>query len=190
MRDPDFRLMDFLAADLRRYRIIILGQLGQVSWWQLLPSIFSPRFAAVLLCRLAYWFHCHRLGLLAKVLSLVNFTVFGIEVAVRCRIGKGLVLPHTQGTVIGAASIGEDATIFQGVTLGAKELDIDYRDNCRPTVGDGVLIGAGAKILGGVSIGHRVRIGANAVVLESLPDGVLAAGVPAKIVSNGRNNPK
>ena len=187
MRDPAFSLIGFLQADIRRYRVLILGLSGQASWWRMLTNLFSPRFAPVLLCRLAYWLHCHRLSAPAKLLSLINCTLFGIEIAMRCRIGKGLVLPHTHGTVIGASSIGEDAVIFQGVTLGAKELDIVFRNDCRPLVGDGVSIGAGAKVLGGVRIGNRVRIGANAVVLKSLPDGVLAAGVPARIVGSGGN---
>ena len=148
----------------------------------LLLDAFSPRFIPVLICRLAHWLHLWHLGPLAKLLSLLNFLLFGLEVAVRCPIGPGLFIPHTQGIVVGAARIGADATIYHGVTLGAKELDFDYSEQRRPTVGNDVLIGSGAKILGGVRIGDGVTVGANAVVLESLPDGVLAVGIPARIV--------
>ena len=91
-------------------------------------------------------------------------------------------MPHTQGTVIGAYSIGENATIFQGVTLGSKQLDFDYLAINRPQVGDDVVLGAGAKILGGIQVGSGVVVAANSLVLESLPDHTVVLGVPAKVV--------
>lgn len=94
----------------------------------------------------------------------------------------GLYLPHTQGTVIGAFSIGENATIFQGVTLGSKQLDFEYLEINRPQIGDDVVIGSGAKILGGIKVGSGVVVAANSLVLESLPDHAVALGVPTKIV--------
>ena len=183
MRDPDFRLLAFLVADVRHFRALIEGKPEKETKLRLFISMFSPRFTPVVLCRIAHGLYCLRLKPLAKLISLTNFIVFGIEIAVRCRIGKGLVLPHTQGTVIGAASIGENAIIFQGVTIGSKDLDISYAESRRPFVGNGVLVGAGAKVLGPIRIGDGVKIGANAVVLESLPDGVVAVGVPARILS-------
>jgi serine O-acetyltransferase len=185
VRDHDFGLIDYLIADLRRFRELMGTETKGTSVWRLLRDLVSPRFAPVLLCRIAYWLHCHHLGPLSKIVSLFNFAVFGIEIAVRCSIGKGLFFPHTQGTVIGAASIGENAIIYHGVTLGAKDLDIGYTKTSRPVVGNGVLIGSGAKVLGGVTIGNDVCIGANSVVLDSLPDGVLAVGVPARVVGCG-----
>jgi serine O-acetyltransferase len=145
-------------------------------------GMFSPRFVPVLLCRLAHYFHLMKFGLFAKAVSLLNFFLFGIEIAVRCHIGKGLFLPHTQGTVIGAWSIGENATIFQGVTLGAKELDFSYQPSTRPRVGDGVTIGAGAKVIGGLVLGNGSRVGANAVVLNDVAPSSLVVGIPAKVV--------
>ena len=114
-------------------------------------------------------------------MSSINFFAFGIEVSVRCPIGPGLFLPHTQGTVIGAWRIGANATIFQGVTLGAKEIDFKYAENSRPTVGDDVTIGSGAKVLGGITLANKVRVGANSVVLTNMPEGVLAVGAPAQV---------
>jgi serine O-acetyltransferase len=136
----------------------------------------------VLLCRLAHGMYRWKLAPLAKLISMLNFFLFGIEIAVRCPIGRGLFLPHTQGTVIGAWSIGENVTIFQGVTLGAKELDFSYLESSRPIVEDGVIIGSGAKVLGGLTLSSSSRIGANAVVLSDIPPGVLAVGIPAKVV--------
>jgi len=110
--------------------------------------------------------------------------LFSIEVSARIPIGAGLFLPHTSDTVIGAASIGRNVTIFQGVTLGAKELDMNFIPASRPVIEDDVIIGAGAKVLGGVRIGRGARIGANAVVLIDVPPGAVAVGVPAQIVNS------
>jgi serine O-acetyltransferase len=112
--------------------------------------------------------------------------MFGIEVTPRCDIGPGLMLPHTFGTVIGATAIGSNATVFQGATIGASSLDMGFDKNKRPVIGGNVIIGAGAKVLGGLSVGNNVTIGANSVVVKSIVDGMVVAGVPAKIIrSNG-----
>jgi len=178
----DFKLLPYLAADLRRAQVVMHGTSDEVSNLHLWLGVLSPRFVPVLLCRLAHWFYRLKLGPVAKLVSLLNFFLFGIEIAVRCPIGKGLFLPHTQGTVIGAWSIGENATIFQGVTLGAREVDFSYQESSRPTVGDGVTIGSGAKVLGGLILGSGSRIGANAVVLSDVAPGLVAVGIPAKTV--------
>jgi serine O-acetyltransferase len=178
----DFSLLSYLAADLRRSRVLLNGSADGVSGLRLWLGVLSPRFVPVLLCRLAHSFYRLKLGPIAKAVSLLNFFLFGIEIAVRCPIGKGLFLPHTQGTVIGAWSIGENATIFQGVTLGAKELDFSYQESSRPTVGNSVTIGAGAKVIGGLVLGSDSRVGANAVVLNNVALGSLVVGIPAKVV--------
>jgi serine O-acetyltransferase len=180
----NFKLVHYLAADLHRARVLLHGSADGVSGLRLWLGVFSPRFVPVLLCRVAHFFYCLKLAPVAKVFSLLNFFFFGIEIAVQCRVGKGLFLPHTQGTVIGAYSIGENATIFQGVTLGARELDFSFLESSRPFVGDDVTIGSGAKVLGGLTLGSGSRIGANAVVLESIPANVAAAGVPARITKS------
>jgi len=177
----DFSMLVYLAADLRRARVLLNGSVDGASGLRLWLGVLSPRFAPVLLCRLAHSFYRLKLGPIAKAVSLLNFFLFGIEVAVRCPIGRGLFFPHTQGTVIGAWSIGENATIFQGVTLGAREVDFSYQESSRPTVGDNVIIGSGAKVLGGLTLGSDSRVGANAVVLVDVPLGFLAVGIPAKV---------
>lgn len=178
----NFNLLSYLAADLRRARLLQHGLADDASGLHLWLGVFSPRFVPVLLCRLAHSFYRLKWGPIAKAVSLLNFFLFGIEISVRCPIGKGLFFPHTQGTVIGAWSIGENVTIFQGVTLGAKELDFSYQESSRPKVGDGVTIGSGAKVLGGVTLGSGSRLGANAVALTDIAPGVLAVGIPAKVV--------
>lgn len=175
-------MIAYLAADLRRYSQLVAPQ-KPASWrmWLLLPT---PRFAPVLLCRLAHQLYRWRLGPLAKIVSLINFLFFGIEIAVRCPIGPGLVLPHTQGTVIGAQAVGANATIFQGVTIGAKEMDFEFHADRRPLVGDDVIVGSGAKVLGGIMIGNGARIGANTVVIESLPAHSLAVGAATRVIGS------
>ena len=182
----DFRLIAYLIADLRRMRVLLNGSGNDLYGFRLWLGLLSPRFIPVLLCRLAYFFFCLNLVPFAKFFSLLNFFFFGIEIALQCRVGKGLFLPHTQGTVIGAYSIGENATIFQGVTLGSRELDFSFMESSRPSVGDNVTIGTGAKVLGGVSLGNGSLIGANAVVLESIPANVAASGVPARVTRSLR----
>ena len=191
MRDSAevFSLVSYLAADLRRARALIYGSAGAGSGMKLWLGVMSPRFMPVLLCRIAHALYCLKLVPLAKAVSLLNFFLFGIEIAVRCPIGRGLFLPHTQGTVIGAWSIGENATIFQGVTLGAREVDFSYTEQSRPVIGDGVTIGSGAKVLGGLFIGNGARIGANSVVLQSIPAQALAVGAPARVVQRLQGEP-
>jgi serine O-acetyltransferase len=147
---------------------------------------FSPRFAPVSLIRLAHALHRSGWRRVAKVVQLVNFVVFGLEVPAALEIGTGLVITHTHGTVLGAASIGSNVTIYQQVTLGARTLDFAYTHALRPVVEDGVTITAGAKVLGPVTLGRNSVIGANAVVLADVPSGSLAVGVPARIVANGQ----
>lgn len=179
---PPFRLFAFLAADLAVGCSKMYGPDVKCSGWRLWIGLFSPRFLPILNCRLAHFFYLRRLGLVAKLISTLNFFLYGIEIAVRCPIGPGLFLPHTQGTVIGALRIGANATIYQGVTLGAREVDFAYGASSRPIIEDDVIIGSGAKVIGGVTLGQGARIGANAVVVKSIPAGALAVGVPASVV--------
>lgn len=144
---------------------------------------FSPRFASVVLIRIAQRLHARGWGTGAKLAALTNFVVFGIEVPARLHIGPGLVIPHTHGTILGAGHIGSNVTIYQQVTLGAKLADFAFDLSKRPHVCDGVIITAGAKILGPVRLGERAIVGANAVVLRDVPPDAVAVGVPARILS-------
>ncbi len=178
----EFNILKYLRADLIRILSLQHGSNHISSEIRLWLGLFSPRFIPVFLCRLAHYFFCYRLFFISKFISLINYVFFGIEISIRCPIGPGLFFPHTQGTVIGAWAIGANATIFQGVTLGAKELDFGYLEHSRPLIGCDVTIGSGAKVLGGVMVGDGVFIGANSVVLSSLPSRAIAAGIPARII--------
>jgi serine O-acetyltransferase len=116
----------------------------------------------------------------ARAVSQVARFVTGIEIHPAATIGKGLVIDHGMGVVIGeTAEIGDDCTIYQGVTLGGTGKDVGKR---HPTLGNGVMVGAGAKVLGPVNIGDHTKIAAGAVVLQALPDNSTAVGIPAKVV--------
>lgn len=145
-------------------------------YWRKWTDLVSLRFMPVLLIRVAGSLYYVRLKPIAKIVSFFNFVVFGVECAMRCRIGPGLFLPHTQGTVIGAFEIGANATIFQSVTIGARELDPLFNDEKRPKIGNDVLIGSGAKVLGSIVVGDGARIGANTVVMQNVPAGALVVG--------------
>ncbi|HEY8977945.1 MAG TPA: serine acetyltransferase [Burkholderiaceae bacterium] len=143
---------------------------------------FSPRFAPVSLIRRAHALDRAGWRRLAKLVQLLNFVVFGIEVPATLEIGPGLIIAHTQGTVLGGASIGSNVTIFHQVTLGARTADFGYTLALRPVVEDDVTLTVGAKVLGPVRLGRGCVVGANAVVLDDVPPGALAVGVPARIV--------
>lgn len=177
-------LKTLLFADLARH-YQLAGVDKTPNFLGLFRATLSPRFMPIVIFRLSHWFYLHRLSPLAKTMSLMNFVFFGLEIAVKCDIGGGLYFPHTQGTVIGANKIGVNATIYHNVTFGAREIDLGYNELSRPTVGDNVIVGAGAKVLGAVYLGHYSRVGANAVVLNNVADGITVIGIPAHSISQG-----
>lgn len=116
----------------------------------------------------------------ARAVSQTARFVTGIEIHPAARIGKRFFIDHGMGVVIGETTeIGDDCTIYQGVTLGGTGKDVGKR---HPTLGNNVMVGAGAKVLGPVKIGSNTKIAANAVVLHEVPEGSTAVGIPAKVV--------
>jgi serine O-acetyltransferase len=174
--------MGYLRQDLERLYYFEGQPDRKASSGAVWRSALNPRFLPVILCRLSHALYCRKHILLARFVSLLNFHWFGMEIAMRCEIAPGLCFPHTIGTVIGAQRIGRNALIYHGVTLGAKEMDINYCPEMRPIVGDNVIIGSGAKVLGGIIIGNNVVIGANAVVTHSIPDNATVGGIPARVL--------
>ncbi|QUM71327.1 serine O-acetyltransferase [Sphingopyxis granuli] len=174
---PLDNLRTLLDADWRQ----LSNFAGSPAVRRKLSSNFSPRFMPVVILRIAQRLHVRGWPRIAKMFSLLNFLLFGLEAPARLSIGPGLVLPHTVGTILGARSIGANVTIYQQVTLGAKVADYDYVPEVRPLVEDGALITAGAKIIGPVTIGRGSVVGANAVVLEDVPPLHMAVGVPAAV---------
>ena len=134
----------------------------------------SPGFHAILWHRLWHVFYKARLRTLSRVLANITRWLTGIEIHPGARIGKRVVIDHGMGVVIGeTAEIGDDVLLYHGVTLGGKSLKEGKR---HPTVGNNVIIGAGAKLIGPIVIGDNVKIGANAVITKDVPEGNTAVG--------------
>ena len=137
-------------------------------------------FKAVRAYRRANWFFRHNMKFIARMISQHARHKTGIEIHPGATIGKGLFIDHGMGVVIGeTAEIGDNCTIYQGVTLGGTGKDHGKR---HPTLGNNVLVGSGAKVLGPFKVGDNARIAAGAVVLTEVPENATAVGVPAKIV--------
>ncbi len=142
-----------------------------------------PGLHAVWLHRLSSWLWQRGAKLPANFLAMLARMVTGIEIHPAAQIGRNLFIDHGTGVVIGeTAVVGDDVTIYQGVSLGGLSLQPEKR---HPTVGNGVIIGAGAQLIGGISIGNHARIGANAVVLSDVAAQTTVVGVPAKPVLRG-----
>lgn len=135
---------------------------------------------AVISYRLAHWLWQKKRKLAARIISQVARHFTGIEIHPGARIGRGFFIDHGMGVVIGETTeIGDNVTVYQGVTLGGTGKEKGKR---HPTIGNHVVVGVGAKVLGSITIGSNVKIGANAVVLRDVPDNSTAVGVPGKIV--------
>ncbi|MDR1116927.1 MAG: serine O-acetyltransferase [Oscillospiraceae bacterium] len=135
---------------------------------------------ALIYYRISHRLYLWRLKFLARWVSQLGKFFTGVEIHPAAKIGRGLFIDHGEGIVIGETTeIGDYVTLYQGVTLGGTGKDAGKR---HPTIGNNVLIGAGAKVLGPFKVGDGTKIAANAVVLTELPENVTAVGVPAKIV--------
>lgn len=144
---------------------------------------------ALVFHRYAHFFYNCRLKFLARLISQYGKFLTGIEIHPGATIGKGLFIDHGTGVVIGeTAVIGDNCTLYQGVTLGGTGKDKGKR---HPTLGDNVMIGSGAKVLGPFAVGSNSKIAANAVVLSEVPENSTCVGVPARIVkiNNKRIDP-
>jgi serine O-acetyltransferase len=137
-------------------------------------------FHAVLAYRVAHWLKVHGVPLVPRAISQLARWLTGVEIHPGAVIGRGFFIDHGMGVVIGeTAEIGDYVTLFQGVTLGGTGKE---RGKRHPTLGNHVVVGAGAKILGGIKIGDNVKIGANSVVLKSVPPNSTVIGVPGRII--------
>ena len=139
-----------------------------------------PGVHALIVHRLAHWLWQARVRWLARWVSQIARFLTGIEIHPGASIGRRFFIDHGMGVVIGeTAEIGDDCTLYHGVTLGGTTWNKGKR---HPTLGRGVVIGAGAKVLGPIMVGDGARIGSNAVVVKDVPPGATAVGIPAKII--------
>ncbi len=141
----------------------------------------SPGLHAIALHRAAHWLWRRGLFLPGRLVSHLNRAVTGVEIHPGARIGRGVFIDHGMGVVIGeTASVGDNVTMYQGVTLGGTG---KQRGKRHPTVEDDAVIGVGASVLGAVTVGEGARVGAGSVVLKDVPPHTTAVGLPARAVS-------
>ena len=147
-----------------------------------------PGVKAIFFHRIANFFAIAKFDLVARIISQLSRFLTGIEIHPKAKIGKNLFIDHGMGVVIGETSeIGDNVLIYHGVTLGGNSLS---RGKRHPTLNDNVIIGAGAKILGPVTVGKAARVGANAVVTKNVPANCTFMGIPAKKLEKSNNMSK
>ena len=168
-------MLKTLIAD---FRIVFERDPAARNWIEVLTCY--PGLHAITLHRFSHWLWTLGLPLVPRLISHLARFLTGIEIHPGATIGQGLFIDHGMGVVIGeTAIIGDYALIYQGVTLGGTGKEIGKR---HPTLGDNVVVGAGAKVLGNIQLGHNVRIGAGSVVLREVPSDCTVVGVPGRIV--------
>jgi serine O-acetyltransferase len=146
-----------------------------------------PGLHAIWIHKLAHWFWLHNLRLLGRFTSHLGRFLTGIEIHPGAKIGSCVFIDHGMGIVIGeTAEVGDGCTIYQGVTLGGTSLERGAKRH--PTLGAGVVVASGAKILGGFTVGDGARVGANSVVLKPVPAGATVVGIPGRIVEAGKRS--
>jgi len=162
-------LADYVASIMRR---------DPAARSKLEVILCYPGLHAVFLHRIAHALHGRKLVLSARLVSELNRSLTGIEIHPGTRIGKRLFIDHGMGVVIGeTAEIGDDVTMYQGVTLGGTSMEKRKR---HPTIESNVVIGAGAKVLGDITVGEGARIGAGSVVVNDVPENAVVVGIPAR----------
>lgn len=139
-----------------------------------------PGFHAILFYRLGHWFWKHKMFFIGRFTSHIGRFLTGIEIHPGAQIGRKFFIDHGMGVVIGeTAEVGDNVTLYHGVTLGGTTWKKIKR---HPTIGNNVVVGTGAKILGPITIGDNTRIGANSVVVSEIPPNSVVVGIPGKVV--------
>lgn len=148
------------------------------SWIEIV--LLYPGFHAIVLHRLAHWLFQMQIPFLPRMISQFSRFITGVEIHPGAKIGRRFFIDHGMGVVIGeTAEVGDDVLIYQGVTLGGTGKE---RGKRHPTIGDNVVLGTGAKVLGNIFIGHDSKIGAGSVVLSGVPPHSTVVGIPGRVV--------
>lgn len=170
----------FAAYKKMREELASIRERDPAATSNLEVALLYSGYHAVLAYRIAHLLHIRGYRVPARVISQTAKLFTGIEIHPGATIGRGLFIDHGSGVVIGeTAEIGDNCTLYQGVTLGGTGKDVGKR---HPTLGNNVMVGAGAKILGPFKVGDNAKIAANAVVLSEVPADSTAVGIPARVV--------
>ena len=168
-------MLSLLIAD---FRIIFERDPAARNWLEVL--VCYPGLQALFLHRLAHWLYKMGIPFLPRFISHLARFLTGIEIHPGAQIGKGIFIDHGMGVVIGeTAIVGDYSLIYQGVTLGGTGKESGKR---HPTLGENVVVGGGAKVLGNIQIGNNVRIGAGSVVLRDVPSNCTVVGIPGRVI--------
>ncbi len=158
-------MLENLRQDTRRLRAI---KRRGFPWYVVESLLFENGYQAVILYRIAHWFKRRRIPFFGPAFTRLSQFLTGVEIAPGAAIGPGLMISHGHGIVVGeGARIGARALLMHQVTIGAADVE---RLDRMPTIGDDVVIGAGARLIGGIRVGDRVLVGVNAVVTRDVPD--------------------
>jgi len=169
------------SSDRIKYDIEQIKERDPAATSDLEVALLYSGFHALIAHRIANAYHKRGYKLTARAISQAAKFVTGIEIHPAAKIGKGLFIDHGSGVVIGETTeIGDDCTIYQGVTLGGTGKQCGKR---HPTLGNNVMVGAGAKVLGPFTVGNNSKIAAGAVVLKEVPNDATAVGIPAKMIT-------
>ncbi|MCX6111676.1 MAG: serine O-acetyltransferase [Proteobacteria bacterium] len=153
-----------------------------ISGAEKIKHFFSiPGYRAVVLYRMARYFHLKKWFIFSKLLHNINYIVSNVEISLEAEIGEGFRIAHPSGVVIGKMRCGNGLTVFSGVVIGARRIG-EGKEGKYAVMGDNIIIYSGAKIIGDIKVGDSVIIAANSVVLESVPDNKTVAGIPAKVI--------
>ncbi|MEG2868662.1 MAG: serine O-acetyltransferase EpsC [Terrisporobacter sp.] len=145
--------------------------------------ILYPSIHALIFYRVSHFFYTKKRFFISRLISQIGRLFTGIEIHPGAEIGEGILIDHGMGVVIGETTIiGDRVTIYQGATLGATGNEKEFKRH--PTLGDDIVIGSGAKILGPINIGSNSRVGANSVVLRDIPENSTVVGIPARIIKS------
>jgi serine O-acetyltransferase len=166
-----------------KHDLAVARQRDPAAYNLVVVALLYPGVHAIWAYRISHWLWVRGRRLSGRAVSQLARCLTGIEIHPGAVIGQGLFIDHGMGVVVGeTAVIGSDVTLYQGVTLGGTSL---ARGKRHPTLGSGVVVGAGAKLLGDISVGDRARIGANAVVVHDVVSDTVVVGVPGHEVSRG-----
>ena len=176
------QLKSLLYADLNRQFEIEGKPHLRPNVFRFLQRLLHFRYLPNVLCRTSRALFLAGVPFLPHVFTYLNIVLFGLEVTPKCEIGPGVFFAHPNGTVIGARRVGSNVTFVQGVMVGAMRVGSMFDPSDRPLIGDNVVLNAGCKVLGCVEVGDGATVGANSLVLRSVPANATVLGVPAKLL--------